>query len=186
LHQHPVNLQRQAQGLAPANALLTREAGAFQPLPTLESRFGLRCTGIAAERTVLGVLGLIGANAVTRPELTANTDTSLEAKFELALKLLQDDLDIVLLHIKATDVLSHDQKPLEKAHYLERIDAQLGLTLELLPEGTLVALASDHSTSSTTGDHILAPVPAFLWGNGVPASGVPHFHERALEAHGAP
>jgi 2,3-bisphosphoglycerate-independent phosphoglycerate mutase len=183
---HPVNREREARGLPPANAILTRQAGVFVPVPSLQARFGVRCTGIAAERTVLGVLRLLGAEAVTRPEFTANTDTALEAKFEAALKLLQEDLEIVLLHIKATDILGHDQRPREKAEYLEQIDAQLERALEILPEATLVAVASDHSTSSTSGDHILEPVPALLWGQGVKACGIRAFDEPSLAAFGAP
>jgi 2,3-bisphosphoglycerate-independent phosphoglycerate mutase len=183
---HPVNRERIARGRPAANAILTRQAGAFVPLRSFEERFYVRCIGVAAERTVIGVLRLLGAAAVTRPEFTANTDTDLEAKFEIAIKLLNDDLDIVMLHVKATDILGHDQKPREKAAYVERIDAQLGRVLELLPEATLVALASDHSTSSTSGDHILEPVPAFLWGEGVGVSGVGAFDEPSLVQAGAP
>jgi 2,3-bisphosphoglycerate-independent phosphoglycerate mutase len=186
LQQHPVNLRRSAAGQPLANALLLRQAGCHQPLAGLRERFGLRCAGVAAERTVIGVLRLLGADVLTRPEFTANTDTFLAGKFDAAVKLLEDAYDVVLIHVKATDILGHDQKPHQKAQLIEAIDGHLGRTLELLADGTLVALASDHSTSSTTGDHILAPVPALLWGEGIAASGVPAFDEPTLEQAQAP
>jgi 2,3-bisphosphoglycerate-independent phosphoglycerate mutase len=187
LEEHPLNVQRRAAGLPPANALITRKAGSHVALESLEQRFGLRCAGVAGERTVLGVLRLLGCEVTTRPEFTANVDTALEAKLEAALKLLEDDrLDLVLVHVKATDILAHDRMPREKAEYLERLDGALGAMLDLLPEHVLVALASDHSTSSTSGDHTLAPIPALLWGEGVPPSGAPAFDEPSLAALGGP
>ncbi len=187
LRDHPVNVERRQAGLVPASGILVRQPGQHIELPTFREKYGLRSLCIAADRTVLGVSRLVGISTFTRSEFTANVDTDLGKKFETALHYLgRGDLDVVLLHVKATDILGHDRKPAAKAAYLETIDAHLGAMLRRLSLGAAVAVASDHSTSSTTGNHIKNPVPALAWATGLRASGVKSFSEEELCRHGCP
>jgi 2,3-bisphosphoglycerate-independent phosphoglycerate mutase len=185
LAEHPVNQQRVAQGLLPANGLLTRRAGRYVELPRLDERFGLRCVGITGDCTVAGVMRLLGCETACRPEFTANVDTDLAGKLRLALDTLGTGSDVVLVHVKAVDILSHDRRAGLEVEFLEQLDAELGQVLPRLEPHVLVAVGADHSTSITTGNHIDAPTPGLLWGPGVAASGVAGFHEAALAQAGA-
>ncbi len=185
LTDHPVNAERRANGLLPANGLLTRQAGRYVSVASLEDRFGVRCQAVAGDDTVIGVMHLLGCETVKLPAFTANVDTDLDGKLEQAQRGLEVGYDIVLLHIKATDTLSHDRLPGRQVSFLEKIDACLGPALVRLSQTILVAVGSDHSTSSNTGDHIDAPTLAMLCGPNVLAAGAVAFHEEALRESGA-
>ncbi|WP_374016420.1 hypothetical protein ABU162_19350 [Paenibacillus thiaminolyticus] len=53
--------------------------------------------------------------------------------------------DIVYVHLKAPDLMGHDNDPLKKALTLELLDRMVGLIAEQLPDDVYLALAADHS-----------------------------------------
>ena len=179
LADHPINRERRRQSLPPANAVLTRGAGHIHRLlPLEEAGLPLRLACISGDRTVLGLAQWLGAETHTRNEWTANLDTDIEAKFEVARAALQRS-DLVLLHLKGADIAAHDRRPDLKADFLERVDQQLGQLLEALEEPLRVAVASDHATLSESGQHAADPLPVLIWGAGVNADDVQTFDETA-------
>jgi 2,3-bisphosphoglycerate-independent phosphoglycerate mutase len=161
LNAHPINQARLAKGLPQASAVLTRGA-ARAPL----IRAGGRRAGvmIAGCRTALGVARYVGLRTHHTPDMTGNLDTNLTGKFESAGELLREH-DLVVMHIKGTDVAAHDLKPLEKRDFIESVDRALALFLSRRLElsGKLrVVVAADHGTSSITGNHLPDPVPLLL------------------------
>ena len=159
LTEHPVNRDRVARGLPPANGLLTRGAGAGRPLRNILQRLELSTAVVAGDRTALGLAALSGFTRITRPTFTCLADTDLAAKAGAAQEALQAH-DFVYVHVKATDVLSHDCDPTGKRDFLEHLDAAFGSLLAR--EDLVVGIAADHSTSSRTGRHTGDPVPAVL------------------------
>ncbi|MEM8930410.1 MAG: hypothetical protein AAGE94_04515, partial [Acidobacteriota bacterium] len=180
LDAHPVNAARRADGLPPANTLLTRGAGRIRRLEPLErDGIPLRTACIAGDRTLLGLARWLGAETVTWPAATANHDTHVERKFAVAARALETS-DLVVLHLKGTDIAAHDRKPKKKAAFLSRIDAALG---ELVAghDGPLrIAVGSDHATYSTTGRHGADPVPVLLWGTDIEADVVETYSEASV------
>ena len=177
LADHPVNAERRDAGLPPANAVLTRGAGRIRRLEPVE-RAGvpLRTACIAGDRTLLGLARWLGAETLPLSSATANLDTDLDEKFATAALALSTS-DLVVLHVKGTDIAAHDRKPKKKAAFLQRIDAALGALLDGWDGPLRVAVASDHATYSTTGLHGEDPVPVFLWGSDVEADSVVTFSE---------
>ena len=98
----------------------------------------------------------------TSAAMTGNLDTDLDQKFDSAADLLTRNSDVVI-HVKGTDIAAHDQQPLAKRDFIEKIDAALGRLLER-PEsmGLRVVVSADHGTSSLTCDHIADPVPVLV------------------------
>ena len=90
-----------------------------------------------------------------------------------------------MVHVKALDILAHDRDASGGVAFLEKIDQALGATLPLLPQGTVVAVAADHTTSSESGNHTDAPPPALLWGPNVERDGAESFDERTVEQSGS-
>ena len=179
LADHPVNRKRIAQGLPPANAILTRGAGRIHRLlPLEEAGVPLRVCCISGDRTVLGLARWAGARTITSPEMTANLDTDLEHKFDAALEELQRS-DLVILHIKGADIAAHDQRPDLKASFLERVDESLAGLLERAEGPLRIAVASDHATLSESGQHAADPLPVLIWGEGVEADEVQAFDEQS-------
>ena len=158
LREHDVNRQREAQGLLPANGIITRGAGKMRRLHSLIHRLDLSAAVIAGERTVLGLGQLLNYTVITEPGFTSMPNTDLGGKVKAALSALEDH-DLVFLHIKGTDICSHDRKPEEKKSFLEAIDASLA---PLLGGEFVLGVSGDHSTDSNTGRHCGDPVPSLL------------------------
>jgi 2,3-bisphosphoglycerate-independent phosphoglycerate mutase len=158
LAEHPVNVERQARGLPPANGVITRSPGGAAPLRNLVTALGLSASVIAGERTVEGLGRLFGYRTVTRESFTALPDTDLEGKLAAALVELETR-DLVFLHIKGPDICAHDRDPLGKKACLERIDRILG---RLESADLVIGVTGDHSTDSNRGRHCGDPVPAVM------------------------
>jgi 2,3-bisphosphoglycerate-independent phosphoglycerate mutase len=155
---HPLNVDRAARGLLPANGILTRSAGSTAPLGNLVSSLGLSASVITAERTVEGLGRLFGFRTVTRPGFTALPHTDLTGKLRAAIAELESR-DLVFMHVKGPDICSHDRDPLGTKACLERIDEAFA---GLKGDDLVIGITGDHSTDSTRGRHCGDPVPSLL------------------------
>lgn len=158
LARHPVNADRQARGLLPANGILTRSAGSVAPLRNLVTRAGLRASVIAGERTVEGLGRLFGFHTIHRAGFSALPHTDLKGKLAAALDELERQ-DLVFLHIKGPDICAHDRDPVGKKDCVERIDRVLS---ELQGADLVVGVTGDRSTDSNRGRHCGDPVPGLI------------------------
>ena len=159
LQDHPVNRDRAAAGLPPANGVITRGAGGVLTLDNIIRDQGLHASVISGCNTVKGLGSLLGFDVVSDPRFTGALDTDLEAKIQAAISQHLDH-DLVFVHIKAPDICGHDRQPLLKRDFLEKLDSTLA---PLTGAGTVIALASDHTTNSNSGFHTADPVPALLY-----------------------
>lgn len=158
LEKHPLNEQRVAQGLRPANAIITRGAASPPPRMAPQSFTGAMVAGC---RTALGVARHLGFKTATSVKMTGNLDTDLDAKFETAGALFEET-DFVVVHLKGTDVAGHDRRPFEKRDFISAVDAALGRFLTARPalsQKLRIVVSADHGTSSLSGSHIPNPVP---------------------------
>lgn len=183
LDSHPVNMARRRQGLLPANFILTRGPGQYQPLASVPQQYGFSGCCVAGETTVLGVAKLLGYATHCSPQFTANIGSNFQLKAERALQALEHH-DLVFVHLKATDLAGHDNLPFEKIEAIEHFDKMVGFMLDNLPEYTYLALASDHSTPCEVREHTGEPVPVALCGNGIRRDGVVQFDEYACAGGG--
>lgn len=156
---HPLNLQRQQQGLPAANGVICRSPGRVPHLQTLHQRYGLKTAVVAGEKTVLGLAAMLGYAQITEPTFTSLPNTDLENKV-IRSKLALQEFDLVYLHIKGPDICSHDLDPAGKRDNLERIDNALA---PLLCDELVIGVTGDHSTDSNTGRHTGDPVPSLLY-----------------------
>jgi 2,3-bisphosphoglycerate-independent phosphoglycerate mutase len=158
LEDHEINRRRTAAGLAPANGVITRGAGAVVVLDNAICRAGLSACVITGCNTVEGLGKLFGFGSVSDPRFTGDLNTDLAAKFESALAQLEN-YNIAFVHIKAPDICAHDRNPFAKRDFLEKIDAAMA---PLVKQQVVIAVAADHTTDSNTGLHTDDPVPALL------------------------
>jgi 2,3-bisphosphoglycerate-independent phosphoglycerate mutase len=182
LAEQEANRRRRENGLAEANAVLTRGAGRIHrllPLSAAGRRLDIACVG--GDGTVLGVAGALGAELITDEAMTANLDTDLALKLERAVEQLAHR-DLVVVHFKGADIAAHDRRPDLKVEYLERLDRELGAFLEHCPPGVRILVAADHATLSEIGRHGADPVPVLLWGPGVEPDSVDRFDETTVGA----
>ena len=144
----------------PANALLTRGAGIASATDNLLNRLGLSTAVISGERTLHGLGRLSGFEIIYQPGFTASSDTDLVGKFEAARDALARH-HMVYLHIKATDIFSHNRDAAGKQVFLEAIDKVMGETA--LEDDLVIGITADHSTDCNTGNHCGEPVPSLLY-----------------------
>ncbi|MBT3309189.1 MAG: 2,3-bisphosphoglycerate-independent phosphoglycerate mutase [Gammaproteobacteria bacterium] len=159
LEPHPINQQRQQQGLPPANGVILRGAGQFHAQRNLIKELGVNPLVITAEATVLGLAALCDFDSLTHPSFTAMPDTNIQGKVEAAQQALSE-YPLVILHFKAPDICAHDYDPVAKAHFIEQVDRALP---SLTQHASAVMVTADHSTSSESGHHCGDPVPSLLY-----------------------
>lgn len=159
LESHPVNNARRDRNEATASGIISRQAGMARSIPSLLHGIGVRTALVAGECTLLGMARLLGHTVITDPRFSSLPDTDLGAKVDAARTAL-DSHDLVVLHIKGTDICAHDCDPQGKRRFLERIDQAIA---PLLAEDLVIAVTGDHSTDSNTGVHISDPVPSLLF-----------------------
>jgi 2,3-bisphosphoglycerate-independent phosphoglycerate mutase len=175
LAKHPVNIRRREQGLPPANYVLTRGAGIAPKIPPFEQRFRLKPAVIAGGALYKGVAKALGFEVLDVEGATGTVSTNVEGKARAMVDGLKK-YDFILLHYKATDVVSHDRKPLEKVAMIQRLAKALENVWDELHD-IYVAVTGDHTTPSEIGDHRGDPVPLLIWGPDVRGDNVKHFDE---------
>ncbi|MBS7635885.1 2,3-bisphosphoglycerate-independent phosphoglycerate mutase [Candidatus Bathyarchaeota archaeon] len=184
LKEHPINKERVARGLPPANAILVRGAGILPKIRPLSEIYSVEAVCVAATSLIRGVCKAAGMQLLTIKSATGTPQTDYIAKAKAAVQALKEN-DLVLLHVKAPDVASHDGNVRQKVEVIEKIDRMLSYILNKVDLGeTYVALTADHTTSCVTGNHEGDPVPVAITGPYVRSDDVEEFGERACAKGG--
>jgi 2,3-bisphosphoglycerate-independent phosphoglycerate mutase len=180
LSDHPVNRQRTANNLPPANGIICRSPGTLPKVKPLLKQLKLKTAVVAGERTVIGLGNLLGYDLFTHHCFTADHETDLHEKVRTTIQAL-DDHDMVYLHIKATDIYAHDLDPVGKREMLLRIDDAIA---PLISDSLVIAITADHSTDSNTGRHTGDPIPSLIYNPQGRVDGCNGFSELACNSGG--
>lgn len=184
LKSHAANEERKKKDLLPANIVLCRGAGTLPELPTLPSQYGIQAAAINAVPLVGGVCKAAGMSLLNVRGATGTYDTDIKAKANAAVQAAES-YDLVLMHVKATDIASHDGKAQQKIRMIEKIDDMVGYIVKNVDmDETFVAVTADHTTSLLTGEHEGDPVPVAITGPGVRTDDIREFSERACARGG--
>ena len=179
LRDHPLNKKRARQGLPQANIILCRGAGTIPNIKTLPELYGINAVCIAATSLIRGVCKVAGMKLVDVKGATGTPQTNFVAKAKSTVQALKT-CDFVLLHVKATDVASHDGNIKQKVELIEKIDHMIGYVLNNIDlDSTCLAVTADHTTSSITQNHEGDPVPLAITGPYVRRDDVEEFDERS-------
>jgi 2,3-bisphosphoglycerate-independent phosphoglycerate mutase len=161
LDPHPVNRRRVKDGKPPANILLPRGAGVFPDIEPFGERYGMRGACVAGVSLIKGICRVCGLEVVEVEGATGGVDTDMLAKARAAIGLIEGK-DLVLLNVKAPDIVSHDGDYRAKVKIVERLDRMAGVLRKGLPEDTVVAFTADHCTPVEVRDHSGDPVPLLI------------------------
>lgn len=176
----PVNAKRIANGKLPANFILTRGSGKAMVPPAFQETYkGAKVAVIAGDETITGIGRMCGFDGYCQDSFTGNFTTDYMGKAKMAMDLLPN-YDLVIVHIKGTDLCGHDNLPFKKAEIVESIDKMFAYWLE--QEGSedwYFAMTADHSTPCCRRDHSADPVPSFMSGPDVRVDDVKEYGERA-------
>lgn len=179
LNTHPVNKERVKRGLPPANIVLFRGAGTLPNLLAFPEIYEVDAACIAAVPLVRGVCKVAGLTIINVKGATGTVQTDYMAKAKSTVEAL-NNYDFLFLHVKATDVASHDGNFKQKIAAIEKIDEMLEYILSNVDlDSTYLVLTADHTTSTLTGKHEGDPVPVAITGPYVRRDNVNDFNERS-------
>ena len=181
---HPLNKERARRRLPQANIILCRGAGTIPNIKPLSELYDINAVCIAATSLIRGVCKVAGMKLVDVKGATGTPQTNFAAKAKSTVQALKA-CDFVLLHVKATDVASHDGNIKQKVELIEKIDHMIGYVLDNIdPVSTYLAVTADHTTFSITQNHEGDPVPVAITGPYVRRDDVEEFGERACAKAG--
>lgn len=173
LSSHPLNKKREEEGKLPANIILTRGAGIYEKVESLEDRYGFSSCCIAGSALYKGVAKYVGMEVPHVEGATGRLDTDIEAKAEAAREALRK-FDFVFVHVKGADNASHDGNLEGKLLMVEKVNR---LAEILSKEDVYLIITADHSTPLSIRRHSSDPVPVLIYGDGTRRDKVQSFDE---------
>ena len=134
------------------NGFLARGFAAFERVPSMEERFGLRGLAIARYPMYRGVARLVGMEVPGVPVSNEDTVGLLERSW--------GGHDLYFLHFKDTDTKGHDGDFDGKVAAIEEIDALIPRIDALEP--AVVIVTGDHATPAIYREHSWHRVPVLM------------------------
>jgi len=170
LEKHPINIARAKKGLAPANIILSRDAGS-SPI-RLEKLKG-KWMGLGYMPLEIGICESAGMSVYKfkYPELKgkdvySNLYEGLEEAIKKAKRMLElhkNKYDYFYIHFKETDVPGHDGRVLDKVKMIEKLDKKFFFYLKKIIENARLIVTADHSTPCALKAHSADPVPVLIY-----------------------
>lgn len=186
LANHPLNIQRMAEGKDPANSIWPW-AGGYRPhMIPLTERFPQIKRGavITAVDLIRGIGTLAGLRVIDVEGATGLYDTNYEGKAQAAIDALRTD-DFVYLHIEASDEAGHDGDLELKLQTIENLDRRVvGPIYEAVKdwdEPVCIAVLPDHPTPIAHRTHTNEPIPFLIYAPGIEPDCVQTFDEVACK-----
>lgn len=189
LKDHPVNRDRIARGLNPANSIWLWGEGTRPGVTGFEAVYGVKASVISAVDLIKGIGLCAGMKVIEVEGATGNIDTNFKGKGEAALKTLLDGQDLVYIHVEAPDECGHHGDLEGKIQAIERIDQDivgpLLKGLEEAGEDYSILVMPDHPTPISIKTHISDPIPYLLYcSTDVTDSGIDTYTEKTGESTG--
>ena len=168
LNNHPLNLQRAAEGKNKANSLWFWGAGTKPALQNFKEKTGLSGTMISAVDLLKGIAVGAGMESVNVPGATGSLDTNYEGKAQAALDaLLNKNRDFVYIQLEGPDEMGHQGELEHKVKAIEYIDEKILAAvkngLDAAGEDYRILVLPDHPTPIRCRTHTADPVPFVLY-----------------------
>lgn len=189
LKAHPINQDRMARGLNPANSIWLWGEGTRPGVTGFEAAYGVKASVISAVDLIKGIGLCAGMKVIEVEGATGNIDTNFKGKGEAALKTLLDGQDLVYIHVEAPDECGHHGDLEGKIQAIERIDQDivgpLLKGLEEAEEDYSILVMPDHPTPISIKTHISDPIPYLLYcSTDVTDSGIDTYTEKTGKSTG--
>lgn len=189
LKDHPINQDRIARGLNPANSIWLWGEGTRPGVTGFEAAYGVKASVISAVDLIKGIGLCAGMKVIEAEGATGNIDTNFKGKGEAALKTLLEGQDLVYIHVEAPDECGHHGDLEGKIQAIERIDQDivgpLLKGLEAAGEDYSILVMPDHPTPISIKTHISDPIPYLLYcSTDVTDSGIDTYTEKTGKSTG--
>lgn len=188
LKDHPVNKERIARGLRPANSIWLWGQGRKPALSGFKEKYGLNGSVVSAVDLIKGIGICAGLRSIDVEGATGNVHTNFVGKAEAALKELESGQDFVYVHVEAPDECGHRHEIENKARSIELIDSQVvGTLLKGLAkyDDYRILVLPDHPTPLSLRTHTSEPVPFIIYQkNAEVVSGIDGYDEFQAKSTG--
>ena len=183
LSNHPLNLERKAKGLNPANSVWFWGAGTRPMLTSFEEKYHKKGAMISAVDLLKGIAVGAGLDNIIVEGANGGLHTNYTGKAEGAVDALAaQNYDFVYVHIEAPDEMGHQGSIPDKIKAIENIDQKIigpivGELEDLCMDFRMLVLP-DHPTPICVRTHTGNPVPYLLYDSRKKAEGMPEYSER--------
>lgn len=189
LNDHPLNLQRAAEGKNKANSLWFWGAGTKPRLDAFEEKTGLKGAMISAVDLLKGIAVGAGMKVMEVEGATGSLHTNYEGKARAAVDaLLKDGCDFVYVHLEGPDEMAHQGLIPEKIQAIEWIDSRIVApilsAMARSGEEYRVLILPDHPNPIRYRTHTGDPVPYILYDSTMERRSLRRFSEKEAQATG--
>ncbi|HLD45563.1 MAG TPA: 2,3-bisphosphoglycerate-independent phosphoglycerate mutase, partial [bacterium] len=185
LQEHPVNQKRRTQGKDPANSLWPWAAGHKPQMKTLRELYGITGAVISAVDLIKGIGVYAGMKVMEVKGATGLHDTNYEGKARAAISALRD-VDLVYLHIEASDEAGHEGNVALKIKTIELLDERVVKLIvsevAKMSEPVTIAILPDHPTPCAVRTHTHDPVPFLIYRPSELGDAVSQYDEESVKA----
>lgn len=179
LSAHPLNKERRAKGLHPANSAWFWGAGTRPALTSFEERTGKKGVMISAVDLLKGLAVGADMERILVEGANGGLHTNYEGKADAAADaLLTGGFDFAYVHVEAPDEMGHQGSTEDKIKAIEYLDGRVigRITgrLDQAGEDYRIMVLPDHPTPIKVRTHTKDPVPYMIYDSRRAGSGLVH------------
>ena len=181
---HPVNRARIKRGKDPANSVWFWSPGYRPDMKTFMELYGKTGAVISAVDLIYGIGAYAGFKPVKVEGSTGLYTTNYEGKARAAIDALKE-VDLVFLHIEASDEAGHEGDAELKTRTIEylndRVVKYIVEETKKMEEPVAIAILPDHPTPCKIKTHVHDPVPFMIYKPGTPGDAVSRYDEESVK-----
>lgn len=194
LKDHPVNKDRIARGLNPANSIWFWGNGRKPGFDNFYEKYQIKGAVVSAVDLLKGMGIVAGMKSIDVPGATGNISTNFEGKAQAAIDYLKNEGDFVYVHVEAPDECGHRNELDNKIKSVEFLDSRIlePVYKELCDmqasgqcDGFRIMVLPDHPTPLALRTHTHDAVPYMIYDSTCEkASGFDSYTESSCTASG--
>ena len=168
LADHPINVERKAKGLNPANSIWFWGAGTKPVLTSFEEAYHKKAVMISAVDLLKGIAVGASMHNVIVEGANGGLHTNYEGKAQAAVDALtKDGFDLAYIHVEAPDEMGHQGSLENKVLSIEYLDEKvIGVVADALDAAEVdyrMLVLPDHPTPIRLRTHTADAVPYLLY-----------------------
>ncbi len=168
LSKHPLNIERKAKGLNPANCFWFWGAGTKPVLSSFEEKYGIKGAMISAVDLLKGIAVGAGMHNMTVEGANGGLHTNYEGKAHAAVdSVLDGGYDFAYVHVEAPDEMGHQGSVERKIQAIENLDQRVIKVIkdqmDASGEDYCMLVLPDHPTPIRVRTHTNGAVPYVIY-----------------------
>ena len=186
---HPINVERRAKGLNPANSCWFWGAGTKPALSSFEEKTGKKGAMISAVDLLKGIAVGASMQVIEVEGANGGLHTNYEGKAQAAIDtLLKEGNDFVYVHLEGPDEMGHQGSVERKVQAIEWLDERIvkpiAEGLNEAGEAFRMLILPDHPTPICIRTHSSEPVPYVLYDSTEEKQNSWNYNEKEAESSG--